>query len=188
MTHTIPPLVSQALGLAADRGFERSCTEEVGRLLHLLAGHQRTGIIGEIGTGYGVGAAWMATALQPGVSLVTVEADEEAAAQACELLHAMPAARVLHADWRAILVHGPFTLLFVDASELKRGHPDELIEALQPGGIIVLDDLTPIEAWSPEWHDTPDPIRDFWLHDPRLISLEIRLTPTMAAILATRSG
>jgi predicted O-methyltransferase YrrM len=186
MTHTIPPLVSQALGLAADRGFERSCTEEVGRLLHLLAGHQRTGIIGEIGTGYGVGAAWMATALQPGVSLVTVEADEEASAQACELLHAAPTVRVLHADWRAILSHGPFALLFVDAAEPKRNPPDELIEALQPGGIIVLDDFTPFEAWPEKWRGTPDPIRDFWLNDPRLSSLEITLTPTMAVILAAK--
>jgi predicted O-methyltransferase YrrM len=160
----------------------------VGRLLHLLTAHQHAGTVGEIGTGYGVGAAWMATALQPGVSFVTVESDKESAARASELLHPVPAVQVLHADWRAILAHGPFTLLFVDASEPKRGHPDELIEALQPGGIIVLDDLTPMETWPPEWHDTPDPIRDLWLHDPRLISLEIRLTPAMAAILATRSG
>jgi hypothetical protein len=46
----IPPLVSQALRLAADRGFDLSCTEEVGRLLHLLTGHQRTGTVGETPT------------------------------------------------------------------------------------------------------------------------------------------
>src|SRR5947209_12182328 len=130
----------------------------------------------------------MATALQPDVSLVTVEAHEDSAAQAAELLHAVPAARVLHADWRAILGHGPFALLFVDATEPKRNHPDELIDALEPGGIIVLDDLTPIEAWPPDRQGTPDSIRDFWLHDPRLASLEISLTPTLAVILAARSG
>jgi predicted O-methyltransferase YrrM len=182
----IPPLVSQALQLAADRGFGLSCTEEVGRLLHLLTSHQRTGVVGEIGTCCGVGAAWMATALQPGVSLITVESDADTAAKASDLLHAAPAVRVLHGDWRTILSHGPFALLFVDATEPKRDHPDELIDALQAGGMIVLDDLTPVEAWPPEWHGTPDPIRDFWLHDPRLISLELPLTPTMAVILATK--
>ena len=62
------------------------------------------------------------------------------------------------------------------------------IAALQPGGMIVLDDLTPVEAWPEEWRGTPDPVRDFWLHDPRLASLEIPLTPTLAVILAARSG
>jgi predicted O-methyltransferase YrrM len=184
----IPPLVSQALHHAASQGFDRSCTPEVGRLLRLLAGHQRTGSVGEIGTGCGVGTAWMASALQPGVSLRTVESDSSLSSKVADLFQLVPAVRVLSGDWREILPHGPFALLFVDAADPKRDHPDELLEVMQPGGMIVLDDFTPIEAWPPTWHDRVDSMRDFWLHDPRLRSVELRVAPTMSVILAITPG
>lgn len=70
-----PQLVSRALTVARRSRFDRSCTAEVGRLLAVLAGTVRGGTVGEIGTGCGVGAAWMASALAPGAALVTVELD-----------------------------------------------------------------------------------------------------------------
>jgi len=60
-----PPLVVRALALAESLGFEKSCRPEDGALLHVLAA--RRGIIraAEIGTGAGVGAAWIVSALAP---------------------------------------------------------------------------------------------------------------------------
>ena len=51
--------------LAAARGFEKSCEPEDGALLHVLAA--RRGILraAEIGTGAGVGSAWIVSALPP---------------------------------------------------------------------------------------------------------------------------
>lgn len=184
----MPPLVSHALRLATVAGFDQSCSHQVGRLLQLLASHPRTGTIGEIGTGFGVGAAWMASALQPGVVLFTVESDEKLAAAATRLFRSVPTVRVLAGDWREILSHGPFDMLFVDARAPKEDHPDDLIGAVRPGGMIVLDDFTPIEAQPREWRDRADPLRDFWLHDPRLHSVEIQIAPGMAVILATRTA
>ncbi len=184
-TSAIPPLVGRALALAAAAGFTASCLPEVGRLLATLAAGVRGGTIGEVGAGCGVGTAWLASALAPGVALVTVERDPARAATVAALFAAYPAVRVLHDDWRALLAHGPFALLFADAPA-KREEPEALLGALALGGSIVLDDLTPVEQWPAAWRGQRDPVRDFWLNDPRLIATEIRTTATTAAIVATR--
>lgn len=62
---------------------------------------------------------------------------------------------MLCADWRAALAEGPFDLVFVDAAPAKREAPREVVEALRPGGIAVLDDLTPAELWPDEWKGRP---------------------------------
>jgi predicted O-methyltransferase YrrM len=62
-----PPLVRRALELERELGFDRSSIPEVGRLLHLLAAQRGRMRVGEIGTGCGVGAAWIASALPPHV-------------------------------------------------------------------------------------------------------------------------
>jgi hypothetical protein len=53
----LPPLVTQAVRLARREGFENSCRPEHGRLLLALAGGAE--VIGETGTGCGVGLAWL---------------------------------------------------------------------------------------------------------------------------------
>lgn len=58
-----PVLVRRTLTLAERSRFEHSCTPGVGRLLALLAGRVRDGLVGEIGAGCGVGTAWIANAL-----------------------------------------------------------------------------------------------------------------------------
>ena len=68
-----PPLVGRALA------FEASSMPEVGRLLHVLAAQRGRARVGEIGTGTGVGAAWIVSALPPEVPFVTVELDADRA-------------------------------------------------------------------------------------------------------------
>ena len=171
----------------ADRlRFGASCTPGVGRLLRVLAGQVRGGVVGEIGTGCGAGAAWMASALAPGAVLVTIELDGQRAAAAREIFAGVANVRVLQGDWHGLLAYGPFALLFADAADAKQHGADLLVEALRPGGLIVLDDLTPEEHWPPEWRGKPDPVRERWLNDPRLAATEVRVAPTMAVILAAR--
>jgi predicted O-methyltransferase YrrM len=185
-TSVIPALVQQATALAAELGFTASCTPEVGRLLRVLAGACRQGRIGEIGTGCGVGTAWMAGGLAPGVGLWTVEIDARRAALARCLLRGVPGVEVLTGDWQTILPHGPFALLCADARAAKVEAPEQVLAALAPGGLLVLDDLTPEDQWPPEWRGRPDPVRVWWLNEPRLAATEIRVAPEAAVILATR--
>ncbi len=182
---TVPLLVRQALALAERLEFASSCTPEVGRLLAALAAHVPRGTIGEVGTGYGVGTAWLASALVPTSRLVTVERDVARATSARDLFVALDKVQVLSGDWRALLPYGPFDLLFAD-TPTKRDEPKALLAALRPGGMLVLDDLTPEEHWPPAWRGQPDPVRDFWLNDPRLRATELLTTPTSAVIVATR--
>ncbi len=51
-------------------------------MLHVLAATRGRTRVGEIGTGVGIGAAWIVSALEPTVPFVTVELDAERAAAA----------------------------------------------------------------------------------------------------------
>ena len=190
----IPPLVQRAIDLAQQQGFKSSCIPEVGRLLGILASHVQHGSVGEIGTGTGVGSAWMLSHLAPTTRFVTVEADAERASAVQDLFRDQPNAQVIHGDWREILAYGPFDLLFLDTGPAKAPSSspegDAAVEmtlsALRIGGMVVMDDLTPEEYWPQEWHGRPDLVRSFWLNDTRLNAMEVLTTPRTMVILATR--
>lgn len=171
--------MQRALALAREIGFERSCTDEVGALLHVLAGQAGRRRVGEIGTGCGVAAAWIVSALDPSLPFVTVESEPELAAAAAELFDADEHVRVLTGDWREALAdEGPFDLLFVDGGDAK-DDAEAVVRLLAPRGTAVLDDFT--LAW-----DGPDPRRDAWLANPALAAVEVLTTPAASAIVAVR--
>ncbi len=185
-TTEIPPLVREAQALARRMKFELSCIDEVGRLLMVLAGQVRQGLVAEIGTGCGVGAAWITSGLMPDVSFLTVEIDSTRAAAAQALFERFPHVRVIHGDWHEILTAAPFAMLFPDGGKAKQLEPDLLVQSLQPGGLIVLDDLTREDTDAFKSRRSPDPVRAFWLNDRRVIATELPISSTQAAILATR--
>ena len=144
----IPELVHRAEALATAMRFDRSSIPEVGRLLAMLAAAQPQGRFAEIGTGCGVGSAWIVIALGPEAVLVTVETDDERAAASERLFADEPNVRVLHGDWHELLPpEGPFDLLFFDGGKWKGGdvvgESEATLALVAPGGIVVLDDLTP---------------------------------------------
>ena len=113
----VPPLVERALALTERLGFEKSCLPEVGRLLHVLAGSRGRERVAEIGTGAGVGAAWIVSALPPQTPFFTAELDPARAAAARELFAADENVRVLEGDWRELLPReAPFDFVFYDAT------------------------------------------------------------------------
>ena len=178
----VPPLVEKALALTERLGFERSCSPEVGRLLHVLAASRGRARVAEIGTGTGVGAAWIVSALPPQTPFFTTEIDPARAAAARELFAGDENVNVLEGDWRELLPpEAPFDLVFYDATKQLRPQEDGklVVSLLAPGGIAVLDDLTPGFAG-------PDPVREFWLDQPDLAATEVLTTPESAAILAVR--
>lgn len=176
-----PPLVARAEAAAERLGFERSSTPEAGRLLHVLATQRGRTRVGEIGTGAGIGAAWIVSALPPEVPFVTVELNEQRAAAAAELFADDENVRVLQGDWREVMpAEAPFDLLYYDGGKQR---PDldgeQLLGLLAPGATIVLDDLTP-------GRPGPDPVREFWLGRPELAAVELQVSAREAAIVAVR--
>jgi predicted O-methyltransferase YrrM len=152
-----------------------SSIPEVQQLLRVLAAGRR---VAEIGTAFGEGAATMAETAR---EIVTVEIDPDRAAIAQERLAGRVNVELLVGDWRDLLPPlGPFELVFADGG-LRSATDWELVPTLvEPGGMIVKDDLTPGRAVD------GDPVREFLLRDPRLAAVEILTTPATAVIVAVR--
>jgi hypothetical protein len=187
----LPPLVERAVRIARQEGFAHSCRPEHGRLLFALAAG--ADVIGETGTGCGVGLAWLASGARPGTRLVSVELDADRARRAAELFSHLPQVRIIHGDWHQIYPAGPFDLVALDGGAHGKGgkrgkggpsaDPDAL---LNPGGTLVIDDLTPAKDWPPRFEGLPDEPRMHWLSYPGLDATELRLAPDLAALVATR--
>src|ERR1700728_189500 len=81
----VPPLVAAATARARQAGFPMSCHPAVGRLLAVQAARLPEGArVLELGTGTGVGTAWIVSGLLPrtDVSVTSVEKDPATAAAA----------------------------------------------------------------------------------------------------------
>lgn len=188
--HELPPLVRAALASARESGFAYSCLPEHGELLRVLARGAGAGVIGETGTGSGVGLAWLASAAHPDARLISVERDPERAARAAELFRDTPQVRILQGDWRELHAHAPFDLLSLDGGGQGKGSDPaiEPAEWLRPGGLVVMDDFTPLTSWPPLFEGEVDLVRQRWLDHPRLRATQVNVTPEWSALLATYVG
>jgi predicted O-methyltransferase YrrM len=131
--------------------------------------------VAEFGTAFGEGAAAIAETAR---SLVTVELDPERAAIARERLAGFENVEALEGDaYELLRGRGPFGLVFADGGAYDW---EQIFDLLEPGGLLVKDDLTPGRAVE------GDPVREFLLRDPRLAAVEILTTPGSAAIVASR--
>lgn len=181
------PVMVRAARIAAERHrYLNACTDEVGRLLQVLAGQHPNERIGEIGAGYGVGTAWIASGLATGTRLLTIDNNPDAVEAIRRQFGDHGLIEVFEGDWQFILQHGPFNMLYINVDEAKDAGAEDVIDALAIGGLAVINDLTPYEYQPEATRDTPDPVRERWLENPRLRGVEILVTPKSAVILATR--
>lgn len=181
----LPAPVQRALDLSRRQGFVSSTRNETGRLLATLAA-TRSGTLAESGTGCGVGSAWLRSGVRPGARIVTAERDHQLAEAVSEIFEDDDQVEVLQADWSTLEEHGPFSLLFLDVRELKRGGPDTIYELLEPGGVVVLDDFTPSAGWPPIYEGRVDAVRQQWLTDARFTSVEVMVAEDASVVMAAR--
>lgn len=187
----LPPLVARAVSAARQAGFSSSCLPAHGRLLQLLAGGVGAGVIGETGTGCGVGLAWLASGARTAVRLISIEKDGLRAGLARSVFAGVPAVTVLHGDWRELQASGPFELLAMDGGGQGKGAAEAALrprEWLVPGGMLVLDDFTPVAGWPPVRDGQPDTARLHWLQHPDLLATQIRTQPDACSIVAALPG
>lgn len=177
----VPALVARAEGLAHEQGFDGSCRPEVGRLLRTLAAHV-SGPLLELGSGCGVGTAWLLSAVHPSQRLVSIDLDAERQTRLRALFSDHPNAAFPSGDWREALGDGPFDLVFVDVAAAKDEGANDVIRATTVGGLLVLDDFEP----GPLFRGAPDPRWQRWMGHPDLASCEVRVAADHAVILATR--
>ncbi len=200
-----PPIVEQALALAGELGFDirpegnrpdepggaSCCIDAVGSLLKVLCASLDNASVGEIGTGAGVGAAWLTAGLRPGSRLTTVELDPRLHSAAARLFEPFPAVTLLEGDWRdAFQSLAPFDLLFADGGGVGDVAPQgwqEVAGLVRPGGMIVVDDLTPEELWPPGWRGKPDAKRELAFRSSLFHSTEVRTGSATSALLMVRN-
>ena len=172
-----PQLVEKALAEAARTGFTRSCSAETGRLLQVLAGARGLERVAEIGTGCGVGAAWILSALDPAVAFFTVELDESARLPppSCS-----PAIRPPPCSTATGRSRSPRRRRSTCSSPTAAGRSTAKSSSAcsRRAGSLVLDDLTP-------GYGDPDPVRELWLAHPRLVAVELQVSSREAVIVGT---
>lgn len=180
----VPELVTATLNLSRERGFITSTRHETGRLLAALAA-SRTGTLGELGTGCGVGSAWLSAGARSDSRIVTAELDPAMAEDVQKIFADVDGIEVIAGDWTSLEQFAPFALLFIDVREVM-ADIDRLAGLMEPGGIAVLDDFTPSQAWPPITEGRVDTVREQWLTDPRFTAVQMLIDANAALLIATR--
>lgn len=172
---SLPPMVGAAADLADSFGFKNSSAIVNAPLLMTLAAQVRGGKIAEMGTGAGVGTAWIASVASEDTEIITIEADEERSAAVRQLFASDGRVTVLTGDALEIAEHGPFDLIFCDAGPGKVDNQQATIAMCKPGGTILLDDLGPTRR-----------DLDWWLECPDVVTATVWVTEDLGAILAVK--
>jgi predicted O-methyltransferase YrrM len=131
-------------------GFALGSDPETGALLRALAASKPGGRLLELGTGTGLGTAWLLDGMDAGARLTTVDIDPEPVEVARRHLGADPRAEFLLEDAAAFLRapdRPPYDLVFADAFPGKYQALDRALALLAPGGLYVVDDLLPKADW-----------------------------------------
>lgn len=120
---------------------------DTGALLHAVVLANGAKRILEIGTAIGYSTLWLATALPPGGTVISMEMDAARAGRARDHFAAAglgdrisvmvgDATRFLHK------VAGPFDVIFQDSDkQLYEPMLDRLVELLRPGGVLLTDNV-----------------------------------------------
>lgn len=202
----IPDIVKRAKNLANDIDFDlrpegnlgsgcktsaSACIDEVGSLLRTLAASLPQGRIGEVGTGSGVGSAWITSGLASGATLTTVEINGRLAQAARSLFTDYGNVEVFTGNWLEVMPdHAPFDLLFFDGGAQQAFQKDnwqKVASLLKPFGIMIIDDLTPEEDWPESWRNKPDAKRELAFKSGLFTATEIRSRKDSATLVLVKN-
>lgn len=156
ITNLQPPTVLPELErAAAEAGFTLSSEQLTGALLRMLAASKPGGELLEMGTGVGVGTAWLLAGMDATAHLTTVDNNEKRTATARRLLGVDPRVTFQQADGFAFIrtcreQQRTFDLIFADMHPGKFAAVDEILALLKQGGLYIIDDLIPVPEWEPE--------------------------------------
>jgi predicted O-methyltransferase YrrM len=117
---------------------------EFGPLLRMLAASKPGGNLLELGTGTGVGTAWLLDGMDAAARLTSVERDADVQAVAKKYLGDDRRMTFVHGDARDFLrsaAPASFDLVFADGGPGKLNDTELALRLVRPGGIYVGDDL-----------------------------------------------
>jgi predicted O-methyltransferase YrrM len=186
----LPDVVRRAFDVSRRAGYVSFCRNETGRLLAALAA-TRSGTLAEFGTGCGVGTAWLRSGIRDDARILTAELEPRLADAAATIFVDDDRVEVLAADWSTLRDKGPFSLLFLDAREPLDSRDsgtraDTVVDLVEPGGVVVLDDFIPCGSWPPVFEGRVDVLREQWLTDERFTTAEVMVAPDASVLIATK--
>jgi len=145
-----PPAVERITAEGRAAGLLYGSDARVGALLRSLAASKPGGALLELGTGLGLGAAWLLDGMDARARLTSVDV-EDVGGVARRCLGHDPRLELVVADAADFLERlgsRSFDLIFADAPFGKFFDLERTLDALAPGGLYVVDDMFP------EAHDT----------------------------------
>lgn len=134
--------------------FTLASEPKTGSLLRALAASKPGGQFLELGTGTGVGTAWLLSGMEAGSRLISVDNDAKVLDIAKRNLGHDPRVTFHLGDGGAFLEQAMpqhFDFIYADAWPGKFTHLDLALSVLKVGGIYFVDDLLPQPSW-PEGH------------------------------------
>jgi demethylmenaquinone methyltransferase/2-methoxy-6-polyprenyl-1,4-benzoquinol methylase len=185
--HEEPELDVRARRRAGELGFAISSAPGVGRLLAALAAAvPPNGRIIELGTGSGVGLAWLVHGLGARTDVTVTSVDTDARLLGAVRDDAWPQyVELVEGDGAAVVqARGPFDLIFADAPSGKVEGLEHTVAALAPGGVLVVDDMDPALHVDDGLLDAIGQVRKQLLSDASLTAVDV--TWSSGVILATK--
>ena len=167
-----PVQAIRALRVAKKAGFLLSSDDHTGSLIRTLAAAKPGGRLLEVGTGVGVGAAYLLAGMDAAARLITLERGPALANAARTLLAGDDRVAVITADaveWLTAYHGPPFDLVFVDTTVAKFQRRDLLYRHMAPGALFIADDLLPQEKWTEAHGPRVERFRREILAEPGLV-------------------
>jgi predicted O-methyltransferase YrrM len=186
----LPGNVRAAYERASSAGFQLACEVDVGRVLAALAAAvPGGGRVLEIGTGVGVGLAWLVHGLgaRRDVEVVTVELDDEVQRTALSAPWP-PWVRFESGDGaEAVGGLGQFDLIFPDAPGGKIFELRRTVAALRRGGVLIVDDMDLTRHDDEQLRSALAVVRHRLLSDAELVCAELSFSSGVIVAVKRRS-
>src|SRR4029434_7096919 len=145
------PMVLSAIHADTERiGFTLASEPKTGALLRALAASKPSGEFLELGTGTGVGTAWLLAGIDARSHLTSIDSYSPVPDVARPHLGHDARVTFLLGDGGAFLDQSSgrqFDLIYADAWPGKFTHLEQTLALLKEGGIYFIDDLLPQPAW-----------------------------------------
>jgi len=135
-------------------GFDMASRPETGALLRVLAASKPNGRFLEIGTGTGLGTAWLLEGMDKNSKLISIECDKNVQSVAKEAFLNDDRLELIYdngSDFLKNQIPNSYDMIFADAYPGKYEFLNETLNLLKPGGIYIVDDMLPQADW-PEDH------------------------------------
>jgi predicted O-methyltransferase YrrM len=149
-----PPALAAIQAETATLGFSMASEPKTGALLAALSAAKPGGRLLELGTGTGLGTAWLLSGMDASARLDTVDTDRAVVDVARRHLGGDARVAFRVEDGAAFLARADpdtYDLVYADAWPGKFTHLDAALGCIRQGGFYVIDDLLPQANW-PDGH------------------------------------